>query len=230
MRIYSNFKEALNEIKRDLKEMGIKVTTQTMQDKQRDEGFETLELQNYIYTVINPDTSYLHPTQPWADAEFKERVSGDPLNPGTAYMLRPEIWEEYLEDTIYPTGEWGKSFSYTYPERMWYQLGLIINELIERPDSRQLFLSVWDPSKDIHKLGQRRVPCTLGYYFQKRQGFVHITYLQRSADFYTHFQNDLYLAVRLLKWMCELADCKPGRFTHWVGSLHVYADDVKDVF
>jgi thymidylate synthase len=230
MRIYSNFKEALNEIKRDLAEMGIKVTTQTMQDKSRPEGFETLELQNYIYTVINPNVKFLSPTQPWADLEFEERISEKAINPGKAYLKRLDIWGEFLEQTLYPDGSYGPSFSYTYPERMWFQLKRIVDELKKHPDSRQLFLSVWDPCKDIYRLGVRRVPCTLGYYFQNRQGYVHMTYLQRSADFVTHFQNDIYLAIRLLKWVCNKANCKPGRFTHWIGSLHIYKEDVKDVF
>jgi len=59
MRIYQSFKEALPEIKRDLAEMGIKVHPKTYQDKnvERDLNFATLELQNYIYTVVQPNMS-----------------------------------------------------------------------------------------------------------------------------------------------------------------------------
>lgn len=228
MRIYKNFSEALNEIRRDLAEMGILVTTQTMQDKTREEGFETLELQNYIYTVTDIDTSHLSPTQPWADAEFNERIHQDnhTINPGNAWGLRYNVWEPFLEKKSWPCNQ----FSYTYPQRINKQVDMIVEELKKHPDSRQLFLSVWDRIADPHRYGKRRVPCTLGYYFQNRKGQLNISYLQRSADYVTHFQNDLYLAVRLLQFIADKAGLKPGTFTHWVGSLHVYKEDVKDVF
>lgn len=224
MRIYKNFTEALGEIKRDLAEMGILVHTQTMQDKIIADSpeFATLELQNYIYTVTDIDTGHLQPTQLWADGEFKERISRISFNPGVAWMERQDVWKEFLEED-------GK-FSYSYPSRMCNQLDPIIEELKIHPDSRQLFLSVWNPSIDIDRLGRRRVPCTLGYYFQKRDGHLHITYLQRSADLITHFQNDLYLAVKLLKYIAGEAGCTAGRFTHWVGSLHMYRKDAEGVF
>ena len=230
MRIYRTFQEALNEIRRDLAEVGIQVTTQTMQNKSREEGFEMLEIQNYIYTVTEPRLEDLQPTQPWADGEFTERVSGVPINPGNAWQLRPEIWKHFLVPTEYADGSTRMAFDYSYPARMYFQLWEIVKELKIHPDSRQLFLSVWDPQIDINRLGQCRVPCTLGYYFQKRKGKVNITYLQRSADYETHFQNDIYLAYRLLLWICDKAGCEPGMFTHWVGSLHVYKDDVHGVF
>lgn len=224
MRIYKNFTEALGEIKRDLAEMGILVHTQTMQDKiiANDPEFETLEIQNYLYTVTDTNLDHLSPSQPWADMEFVERVSGVKFNPGVAWLERKEIWDEFLEED-------GK-FSYTYPERMAEQIHGIIEELKVHPDSRQLFLSIWNPSIDIDRLGHRRVPCSLGYHFQKREGRLNITYLQRSADFITHFQNDLYLAVKLLKHIAQEAECEAGMFTHWVGSLHMYRKDAKGVF
>lgn len=223
MRVYNNFKEALSEIKRDVAEMGISVTTQTMQDKVREEGFPTFELQNYMYTVVDTNTSMLEPTQPWADAEFEERLRGH-CNPGDAWKLREDIWRPLLEKGC------SSSFSYTYPQRISDQIEIIVEELRIHPESRQLFLSIWDRVYDSERLGVRRVPCTLGYFFQYREGKLHVTYLQRSADLITHFQNDLYLAVKLRDYIADRCDMEPGRFTHWIGSLHVYKEDVKDVF
>lgn len=225
MRIYKNFLGANNEIRRDLKEMGIEVTTQTMQDKECKEGFKTLELQNYIYTVLEPRKADLDPSQPWADEEFTERMSGLPINPGNAWEKRRYIWSPFLEECL-PV----PVFSYTYPERMCCQILMIVQELKKHPESRQLFLSVWDANKDIARLGVRRVPCSLGYYFQNREGKLNITYLQRSADLITHWQNDQYLAVKLLQWISAHAGIPHGTFTHWIGSLHVYSKDVEGVF
>jgi thymidylate synthase len=228
MRFYQNFGEAVNEIRRDLAEMGIEVHPQTMQDKYvaDDDDYSTKELQDYIYKVFNPLQSLdqLSVTQPWADAEFQERINiiDGPINPGEAYKLRDRVWNEFLH---------GGHFAYTYNERMYFQLEKIINELKLHPDSRQLYLSIWNPEIDTWNLGSgSRVPCSLGYLFQLRNGKLHMKYFMRSCDFVTHFHNDVYLAVRLMEYVAKSAGVEPGDFTHYIGSFHVYRKDIQGVF
>jgi thymidylate synthase len=225
MRIFRNFEEALGEIKRDLSEMGLEVHPQTMQDKvvEGDTDYFTKELQNYDYTVKDAMQSIdqLSPVQPWADAEFKERVSGLHLKPGTAWLHRPEVWTEFLHDG---------QFAYTYPDRMADSLGKIIEELKKHPESRQLYLNIWEGT-DLNFLGGgSRVPCSLGYLFQLRYGKLNITYMMRSCDFVTHFQNDVYLATRLMNYVAEQAGVQPGNFSHFIGSFHIYKKDTQGVF
>lgn len=229
MRIYMNWNEAYEEIKRDLAEMGINVYPKTMQDKyvEGNEDYATKELQNYCYTILNANSEDVKSSsiQPWADAEFKERINpyGN-VNPGTAYKLREEIWNEYMHD--------GK-FAYSYNERFFRnrQLDKIIARLQDDHDSRQLWLSVWDLNEDVDKLGGiSRVPCSLGYNFQFREGKLNIHYVMRSCDFNTHFPNDVYLAIKLLEYVAERCGMEVGNFTHTMFSLHVYKKDVNDVF
>ena len=224
MRNYSNFTVAIGETCRDLKEMGVKVHTMSYQDKiiDNDPDFEMYELTNYIYTVTLPNLKHLQPTQPWADQEFNERI-GLPVNPGKAWESRPEVWTEFLDDG---------QFHYTYSERMntTHLLNALIENLGNDMNARQHFLAIWNP-EDIHDaLGHRRIPCSLGYYFQSRQNALDMTYLQRSADFATHFMNDIYLAFRLQKFVAETYSWSIGHFTHWIGSLHVFEKDVQGVF
>lgn len=235
MRIFMDFKEGLEEIKRDLAEMGHEVKPKSYQNKnvEGNPDFFTKELTNYTYMVLNPNPLELEATQPWADLEFKERVSGERLNPGEAWKSREEVWTEFLDEN-------GK-FDYSYPERMNHihkiqPLHRIAKELTHNPDSRQCFLSIWE-AEDIYNIGgYKRVPCSLGYQFQIREGKIQITYLQRSADFATHFNNDLYLAVRLAEHLAYIIksqggpEYKVGAFIHWVGSLHVYHKDIQGVF
>lgn len=236
MRIYMNWNEAYEEIKRDLAEMGIEVKPKTMQDKiiEGNPDYETKELQNYCYTILNCKSSDVTGvTQPWADAEFEERVT-DPydvflddlefINPGKAWELRKDVWTEYMHE--------GK-MAYTYNERIWrnYQLNKIIKRLNEDHDSRQLWLSIWDPNEDTDKLGGiSRVPCSLGYNFQYRDGKLNIHYVMRSCDFNTHFINDVYLGMRLLEYVASKTGLEVGSFTHTMFSLHVYKKDIKNVF
>jgi len=226
MRIYMNWAEALSEIKRDLAEMGIKIHPQTYQDKNvaKDPNFDTLEIQNYAYAVLHPSSGGLKPTQPWADAEFDERITIPPVNPGRAWKLRENIWVEFMCDD-------GK-FAYAYSERFarYNQVHRIIERIKLDPDSRQCYLAVYDPSDIQYMGGVSRVPCTLGYQIQIREGKLNLTYLQRSADFITHFQNDTYLAVKMQKHLAEETGYPVGRFTHFVLSLHMFRKDAAGVF
>jgi thymidylate synthase len=254
MRIYIDVNEAFEEVKRDLMEMGIEVKPKSMQDKdiEGNTDYYTKELQNYSYSIlaVKPE-DVPRVTQPWADAEFEERVM-DPIglrnyyddeellskfginveksdekytiNPGKAYKLRDEVWNEFLHD-----GEFG----YTYNERInhFNQLNQIINRIKKDPGSRQLWLSLWDPSIDpAHIGGKVRVPCSLGYNFQVREGKLNIHYIMRSCDFATHFPNDVYLSMKLLQYIAEQTGYPVGSFTHTIFSLHVYNKDVEGVF
>lgn len=241
MRMFINWEEAQEEIKRDLAEMGIEVRPKSMQDKNIEgmEEYFTKELQNYSYTILDVKSNMITGvSQPWADAEFEERVFdpwgrnalGDEIeipefvNPGTAWELRKEVWTEFMHE--------GR-MAYTYNERFWNndQLRKIIDRLKEDHDSRQLWLSVWDPCEDPDKLGGvSRVPCSLGYNFQFRDGKLNIHYVMRSCDFSTHFRNDVYLAIKLLEYVAKEAGLEVGNFTHSMFSLHVYKKDVEKVF
>ncbi len=235
MRLYLKADEAFEEIKRDLAEMGIWVHPKTMQDKiiEGDPDYETMELQNYSYTILDAKSSEIPGvSQPWADAEFKERITnpwengrlGEFINPGEAYKLRGEVWDEYLND--------GK-LAYTYNELLWNnnQFEKIVNRLKKDPDSRQLWISLWDPRRDVDKLGGiSRVPCSLGYAFQVREGKLNMHYVMRSCDFSTHFANDVYLAIKLLEYVAEITGYEVGNFTHTMFSLHVYRKDLEGVF
>lgn len=232
MRMFANFMEAQNELRRDLNEMGTSVHPETMQDKYVADNpdFETKELDNYIYQVLRPnwrEVEGIH--EEWLMAEWGDRVQGD-LNPGTAWKHRKEVWEQFLEATG-PNQRGPKHhFSYTYSERIGGRhIQAVIDELAIHPTSRQLWIDMWRPS-DTERRGKRRVPCTLGYWVVNRKGALNMTYHMRSCDLVTHFPNDVALATMLQEYIAEEAGLKIGKFTHWIGSLHVYARDVKDAF
>lgn len=225
MRHYRTFQEALNEIRRELKEMGIRVHPKSVQniDVSENEDYAALELQDYTYRVTQPDYMSLPLNNAqWCEAEFMERVSGRRLNPGTAWKFREKYWAPFIN-------RFGR-FDYAYPERMAIPLEHVISALSQDHETRRAFLSVFDRQEDYADEFKRRIPCSLGYQFQFRQGQLNVTYLQRSADFSEHFANDLYMADRLKCFISEKLGMKPGFFTHWVGSLHVFSKDVKGVF
>jgi len=253
MRIFKDFKEARGEIARDLKEMGLHVDNVMMQDKEG--SFPTLELINYGYTVTKPIVQDLNPTQPWAAAEFGDRIQaimGNPSPLGTAWMTRADEhmdWSEFIEFNGKPLPQ-GVSLeeakescsplvardpirlAYSYGERLALndQVMRVIRELRRNPMSRQLYIAMWDPHQDSERLGSRRVPCSLGWHFIMREDRLHLTYTMRSCDFVTHWQNDVWLAMMLLDFVCMKTGNVQGRFSQFINSFHVYKIHVKDVF
>lgn len=235
MRIYENFTEAFSEIKRDVAEMGINISTKTMQNKDiiGEEDFETLEIQDYQYKITHPKISEVPATQPWAKMEWEERVygiTGSPVNPGIAWEARTDIWEEFLVPGRVPEDE--MQFDYTYSER--FNICAKVNAIILRLQrdiySRQAYINIWGSEDCIDRYPPIRQPCSLGYLLQYRGDALNMMYYMRSCDLSTHFYNDIYLALQLQYYVADAVGVVPGTFGQNIASLHVYKKDVADVF
>ena len=239
-RVFSNVREAIKEVERELFEMGLEVNGYSFQDQihEGDTGMVTKELQAYDFTIIapNPDEAlqcvaewYGADVLDWVWAEFKERVelpSVEGTNPGEAWKLRRGVWEQFLEES-------GK-FSYTYAERMAPQIGLAVKELRQHPTTRQAIIEIHSNLHDLCYMGgKRRIPCSMFYQFMIRNWAIDCIYVMRSSDFLTHFVNDLALAVLLQDYMRVQVDSnfsqplKQGNFTMFVSSLHAFAKDME---
>lgn len=180
----------------------------------------TTESLDYYRTIIKPNL-------PWADNHFeKERVSGEPLNPGETYKEWPSANASMALDWAN-----GKQFNHSYAERYWPKfaglsplgkylaeiepsrplcgirheygdLAGVVRHLVKEPTTRQAYLPVWFP-EDTGDSHNGRKPCSIGYHFIMRNGRLHITYQIRSCDFVRHLRDDIYLTVRLLLWVLD---------------------------
>lgn len=246
MRIYSNAYELMSEMGRNLFEMGLENCPKTYQNKDikgKDE-FITKELicEQYCLTRLpDPDMLFIHTkSKDWAEAEFQERINPIGINPGEAWKLRKEVWEEFLTHD-------GTKFDYSYGERMNRDITLfdremmsevassplveVVNLLLDDPDTRKAILPIYDidDSKHIYE-GDARIPCSMYYDFLIRTNArgekqLNICYHQRSSDFITHFGNDVYLAWKLMEHIAKQVKVKPGYLYHTIDSLHAYKKD-----
>lgn len=201
---------------------------------------------------------------PWAEDHFLERVGGEPLNPSPS-----EAWWPFREkkngDTNTTHKSEGNAFSHTYPERMWPKnarpeyidedgvaqweplqgirfaygdLRDVVMQLYKSPNTRQAYLPIWFP-EDTGAVHGKRVPCTLGYHFIIRDRKLDVSYFMRSTDLLRHFQDDIYLAIRLAQWVVEqvndyhfteghpseLADIEVGNLIFHTANLHIFEGD-----
>jgi hypothetical protein len=196
-----------------------------------------------------------NPDLPWAEDHFMERIGKDPTNPGSTF----QDWPYYCEGSY----RQGDIFTHTYQERIWPKyangsnpidggkysnwgirygygdLDDVIRHLAFNPSTRQAFLPIWFP-EDTGITHGGRVPCTLGYLFSYREGFIHITYYIRSCDYIRHFKNDVYFTARMLLHVLE--ECRkigetpinwktvsPGRMKMDIESLHIFKSDTYEL-
>lgn len=232
MRIYSSSYELMSEMGRELNSYGQTVKPKTYQNKniEGNEDFVTKEIicQQYCLTSLQDPTwlFFYSRSREWADAEFQERIdTSDIINPGKAWELRKDLWEQFLVD--------GK-FDYTYNERIIHVIKPLIRLLKDDNDTRKAVLPIFNGDMDGLDTdwydGNRRIPCSMYYDFLIRQNgkgekVLHICYHQRSSDFVTHFGNDVYLAWRFMEYVAKEVGVKPGYLYHTIDSLHAYQKD-----
>lgn len=253
MRIYFSPIQAVREIERDLKEMGIEYVSKTVQDKRlSSEDGRTKELIGYGFQVgphepFHDDAfmgaiRYRTP-EPLGDdlaeyfrAEFESRTRQDhgsrhDINPGRSWEHRRSMWAQYRD----PKGR----FQYTYHQRMFGQWPSVLQLLMSRPDTRHAIIHFFDGIRDIgseqysvpgsdamNVAGQARVPCSMYYQFLRRGDQLHMIYSMRSCDFINHFSIDLCMALAIQQWVAQMIGSKPGLFTMNIGSLHAFRKDV----
>lgn len=241
MRIFVNAYELMSEMGRELWEMGLENKPKRYQNKDisQDENFITKELicEQYCLTDLpDPDTLFIHTkSKDWAEAEFKERIDPNMVNPGRAWELRKEVWEEFLNDR--------NKFDYSYGERMNQRytacfggpgfqtaLGVVIETLKFDNDTRKAILPIYSDKDTAFLDGRARIPCSMYYDFlirtnAKGEKQLNICYHQRSSDFVCHFGNDVWLAWNLMEYVAEKVGVKPGYLYHTIDSLHVYKRD-----
>jgi len=254
MKRYNNFHLAIEKTRDELRYTSSLVHPSKWQsiDVSDKPDMATYEILNHSFQVplFSENLEHLRgdiePNLPWADDHFEERVGEEPLNPGEQWKNWPYA---HSADRFRTEGE---QFSHTYMERYWpkragnkadafkphlgirYRYGDLLDvvDLLQRePLTRQAYLPIFFPEDTGVHHGER-VPCTLGYHFIMRHGYLHCVYYIRSCDFVRHFRDDIYLTVRLQLWVLErmrktpgCENVKPGTMTMHTTSMHMFRND-----
>lgn len=190
------------------------------------------------------------PNLPWAEDHFRERISGEPMNPSPS-----EAWWPFARQGNAEHKKEDQKFSHTYPERFWPKhagfdvedwgghpsptgahhgirfpygdLNDLIEVLRENPNSRQAYLPIWFP-EDLYAARQgERVPCSMGYHFiyNPAVGKLDCVYTMRSCDIVRFYRDDIYMAGRLLQHVAGESSFFPGILVAQIANLHCFPGD-----
>lgn len=111
------------------------------------------------------------------------------------------------------------------------QLSAAIMTLREKPESRQVIVSLWDSGDSLHAyFGDKRdLPCTLTWQFLSRSGKLHMIVTMRSNDVFLGLPYDVYCFTSMQQLVANACGLQIGTYHHRVGSLHVYEKDISKV-
>jgi len=156
--------------------------------------------------------------------EFRDWMSDTYENPGLALYEDHERWRPILNTS-------GR-FDYSYNQRIhaYGQLATVIDLLSRQPDTRQAYISIYDPSIDVERIGQGyQIPCILGYGFSidMEEKVLNMSVDMRSADITNCLRNDIWLANAFRGYMLNMLqiqypELEPGELVFNVKDLHAY--------
>ncbi len=104
------------------------------------------------------------------------------------------------------------------------QVASIIERLQSNSATRKAVIQIFDKS-DI-QAEYRDVPCTCSLQFLLRDNRLHLITYMRSNDLFRGFPHDIFSFTMLQELIARSIGAELGTYTHIVGSLHIYANDL----
>lgn len=150
------------------------------------------------------------------------------------------IWDEWaLEDgDLGPI--YGKQWrSWACPDGSTIdQISEVVRMIKQRPDSRRLIVSGWNPAdlpderlspQENVKLGKAALPpCHTLFQFYVADGRLSCQLYQRSADLFLGVPFNIASYALLTHMMAQQCDLEVGEFVHSFGDVHLYQNHLTD--
>jgi thymidylate synthase len=136
------------------------------------------------------------------------------------------IWDEWADES----GNLGRVYGAQW--RDWRgangirvdQIDKIISEIREKPSSRRLIVSAWNPA-EIDEMALP--PCHVLFQFYVNDGELSCQLYQRSADLFLGVPFNIASYSLLTMMMAQVCDLAPGDFVHTFGDLHLYQNHLE---
>ena len=136
------------------------------------------------------------------------------------------IWDEWADEN----GNLGRVYGAQW--RDWRgangirvdQIDKIISEIREKPSSRRLIVSAWNPA-EIDEMALP--PCHVLFQFYVNDGELSCQLYQRSADLFLGVPFNIASYSLLTMMMAQVCNLAPGDFVHTFGDLHLYQNHLE---
>ena len=112
-------------------------------------------------------------------------------------------------------------FHGAYGPRTAGQYDILIDRLMQDPDTRQAVVTIWNPQLDL-QAQKRDYPCTILHQFRIRNNKLNMSVYMRSNDVWLGAAYDFFQFTRVQIAMASVLGIEPGTYHHHVGSLHIY--------
>ena len=106
------------------------------------------------------------------------------------------------------------------------QLRNVVDLLRVRPESRRAAMQIFD-RRDINE-DHLEIPCTCTMQFLVREGHLQMMVYMRSNDAYLGLPHDIFAFTMLQEIVAGCLNVPPGKYCHFVGSLHLYSRNKAD--
>jgi len=191
---------------------------------------------------LNPGESWRW--WPWGQSANKFRNKSERFN----HSYPERLWGKYARRTADGKlpGEAPDGFLRKFPPVdlrpkfgvAWHYGDLqdLVDLLVEQPHTRQAVIPLFWPEDTGRGDGGRKM-CSLLYNVLVRDNRASMWYPLRSCDMRRHFQDDAYLAVRMLLWIIDRCrersefwkQVEPGHLAMHMTSLHIFESDYQDL-
>jgi thymidylate synthase len=138
------------------------------------------------------------------------------------------IWDDWADENGNLGPVYGSQWrSWPAPDgRHIDQIGQVVRDIRQNPDSRRLIVSAWNVS-EIERMALP--PCHLLFQFYVAQGKLSCQLYQRSADIFLGVPFNIASYALLTMMIAQVTGLKPGEFIHTLGDAHLYLNHLEQV-
>ena len=127
-------------------------------------------------------------------------------------------WEEISDDGVHNNSAYGWRIHDKFDFDQWEYAKRLLQE---DPSSRQAVIHI----KDADNRPTKDTPCTVYLQFLLRDGKLNLSTHMRSNDIWMGVPYDMFSFTFLQMKMAMELGVEIGQYTHYAGSLHIYARD-----
>ncbi len=138
------------------------------------------------------------------------------------------IWNEWADEN----GDLGPVYGHQWRSWPAYdgttidQLGNVIEQIKNNPNSRRLIVSAWNVA-EVENMALP--PCHTMFQFYVANGKLSCMLYQRSADIFLGVPFNIASYALLTMMIAQVCGLKPGEFIHTLGDAHIYLNHLEQV-